>query len=336
MAFNDITDRNATSAGGLVPCEHSNKIFKMATQQSAALRFFKHVPILTQNKSFPVMTALPKSYWLTQTGTPEDDTRLIQTSDVSWANIDMNVADIAVIIPFPRRLMSDIQAGGINLTEEIIPAIAQSIAMAIDKAIFFGIEKPIVWPAHVAAGAMSAGNVTVIDTAAANGGLRTDIMNVLKMSRRDGFQLNGAIARPGFEYDLMSETDTLGRPLFIPEELQSGEALEGRLFGREISFGVDGVFPPQNPDASDIEMIMFDRTKHLVGVREELHISVHKDGVIQDLAGNIMLNLMQADSIAIKAVARIGFCTANPVTVAQPLEADRYPASILISADETP
>lgn len=338
MGYSDLIDRSTPGGGALVPPEMMQEIFKQAETMSAALRFFRKIPIRTQSKSIPIMSALPSAYWIGNDG--QDDTALIQTTELAWKNVSMEVADIGVIVPLPRRLLNDIQdpQGGFNLTQEIRPAVAAAIARKIDQAIFFGTGKPSVWPDSVLTGATNAGNVKTFGASAANGGMHSDIIALVKMVRQNGFNVNAGIGRPGFEYDLMDARDTTGQSLMTVDTLTPGNNANilGNVLGREVSFATDGVWPAQDVDAADPELILFDASKHIIGIREEINFQVSTDGVIQDGTGAIQYNLLQQDMIALRFIMRLGYAVANPVTVAQPTEGSRYPGGVLMSADETP
>lgn len=330
MAYNDIIDRSSPGGGALVPPEHSNAIIKEAENQSAALGLMRRMPILTDSKSFPVMSGLPMAYWLDPTANPQDDTALIQTTDMAWKNVTMNVAEVGVIVPFPRRLASDIAAGGINLTEEMRPSLAAALARTIDAAIFFGTNKPVVWPSAVVAAVTAAGNTVTMSKTAAQGGLHSDIISLFRKVREDGFVPTAGIARTTFEFDLMDARDTTGQPLLKTSDASLALGARANVLGRPVTFATDGVFPASTTGA-DPELILFDAQKHIIGVREEMFMTIHTEGVIQNASGVIQYNLMQQDIMAIRMLARIGYAVANPVTVAQPNEANRYPGGVLLS-----
>lgn len=331
MAYNDLTDRSNPGGGALVPPEHANAIIKEATQGSAALGLMRRVPILTSSKSFPVLSGLPMSFWLDPAATPvRNDTALFQTTEMQWKNVNMYVADLGVIAPVPRRLIGDVAAAGINVTEEIRPALAQATAVAIDQAIFFGTNKPTLWPSDIVTAATAAGNSKNIGgNAAADGGLHADLIETMRTVRADGFRINAAIARGTFEFDLMNARDTTGQPLMVQPTGALGTNM-ANVLGIPTVFETDGVFPAEGLSAP--QFVGFDRTKHLIGIREDMRITLHTEGVIQDATNAIVYNLMQQDIVAVKLSISVGFAVANPVTQAQATEASRYPGCVLKNA----
>lgn len=334
MGYNDVIDRSNPGGGALVPPEVSRAIFKEAATFSAALGLMRRMPILTNAKSFPVLNQLPLSFWLDPSASPQNDMALIQTSEMAWKNVTMNVAELGVIIPFPRRLAEDMKAGGFNLTEEVKPELAAAIGRKIDAAVFFGVDKPVVWNSDIVSAATAAGNVRTQSSTASQGGLHSDFIKLMKLVRADGFTANAGVGRATFEFDLLDARDTTGQPLYKPyDPLLSTRA---SVLGRPVQFATDGVFPAESLDGENINLIMFDPTKHIIGVREELFITVHTEGAITDADGKVVYNLMQQDMVAIRALMRVGYAAANPVTAAQSTEGNRYPAGVLKSVPADP
>src|SRR5690606_41741568 len=167
------------------------------------------------------------------------------------------------------------------------------------------------------------------------GGLHSDIIALLRKIREDGFMPSAGVARTTFEFDLLDSRDSTGQPLLKTTDANQVLGVRTNLLGRQVTFATDGVFPAATTD-SDVELILFDASKHIIGIREEMFMTVHTDAVLQNASGAIQYNLMQQDMVAIRMLMRIGYAVANPVTVAQPTEANRYPGGVLLSADETP
>jgi hypothetical protein len=67
----------------------------------------------------------------------------------------------------------------------------------------------------------------------------------------------------------------------------------------------------------------------VVGIRQDITFQIFTEGVISDSDGKIVLNLMQQDSAAIRAVMRLGWAVANPVTELNADNATRFPFGIL-------
>ena len=65
---------------------------------------------------------------------------------------------------------------------------------------------------------------------------------------------------------------------------------------------------------ADYTVILGDWTKAIVGVRQDLTYKVFTEGVISDDSGAVVLNLMQQDSVALRAVMRVAWAVADPIT----------------------
>ena len=65
----------------------------------------------------------------------------------------------------------------------------------------------------------------------------------------------------------------------------------------------------------------------LVGIRQDLTITLHPDGVITDDAGKVLFSAMQQDSTIFRAVMRVGYLLAAPPTDAALPPAERAPVA---------
>jgi hypothetical protein len=54
--------------------------------------------------------------------------------------------------------------------------------------------------------------------------------------------------------------------------------------------------------------------------------------VISNAEGQVVLNLMQQDSVALRVTMRVAFATSNPVTRLQSAEMARYPFGVVQAA----
>jgi hypothetical protein len=99
----------------------------------------------------------------------------------------------------------------------------------------------------------------------------------------------------------------------------------GTLYGEPIEFGADatGVWVDEG-----VDLIGGDWTKLVVGIRQDITYKLFTEGVISDDSGNVVLNLMQQDSAALRVVARYAFTVANPITRLN-TGASRYPFAYL-------
>jgi hypothetical protein len=71
----------------------------------------------------------------------------------------------------------------------------------------------------------------------------------------------------------------------------------------------------------------------IVGMRQDISFKIFTEGVISNGSGDVILNLMQQDSVALRAVMRMGWATARPRTRVN--GSTRYPFVTLQSAAGT-
>lgn len=344
--YNEATAR--PQGHTLITPEVSTQIIQELTQRSAALNLFRRINIRGRETSFPVLSQLPMAYWLEETTTaptasadhPNSDATLIPTTHAEWSKVTMKVADLATVIPIPRRFAADVQStSGINVTDELRPLIVEALGQKIDAAAIFGIDKPDSWPDSLVEGAIdvdrsassatyapNGNNIITIGATAEEGGLASDAISVMAVLADQGYTPNAILARSTFKFKLMNARDTTGQPLL---DINSTS-----LFGERIVFGGDGVWPADAPEG--VQLIALDTTKVMLGVRQDIEITRFDTGVINDAAGNIVFNLLQQDMIALRATMRVGFAVANPVSRAESNIAKRWPAAALVRPAETP
>ena len=134
-----------------------------------------------------------------------------------------------------------------------------------------------------------------------------------------GFAVNGFASRPGLSWKVRGLTDQTGRPIFA-------DALTGNgtfsIYGYPLDEVRNGAW-----NAEAAELVMLDWSKFVVGIRQDVTYSLFKEGVISDDTGKVVLNLMQQDSQALRAVFRVGFQVAVPLTRLATDQA--YPAGVL-------
>src|SRR5690242_16641989 len=131
-------------------------MLRRATDDSAALRLFRRVPVGRAQVRMPVLSALPVGYFV------NGDTGLKQTSEVNWTNKYLNIEEIATIVPVPDNVIADAE---VDIWDEMQPYLVEAFYRCLDAAVFFGTNAPGTWPASIAAAATAAGNVVTAGTA---------------------------------------------------------------------------------------------------------------------------------------------------------------------------
>lgn len=298
-----------TRANVPVPTQVVNEILQEAPAQSVALTQFKKARMSTKTQTQPVLSVLPEAYWV------NGDTGLKQTSHAEWKNLTMTAEELAVLVPIPNALVDDTN---IPLWEEIKPLLVEAVGKKVDLASIWGLEKPASWPTAMVPAAIAAGNVVAEGT---GGDFGVDVAALAQKVAEDGFNVNAFAGQPGLQWQLVQMRSTDGVPIY-GNPMQAGQP--GTLYG----------FPFVNVDngswqAATAKLVEFDRSKFIVGVRQDMTFDLFDQMVINDDAGKVIFNSAQQDSKVMRLVFRVGFQVANPLTRVNGTEAARYPAGVL-------
>lgn len=298
----------------LIPEPVSTQIIQELPQASFVLANGGRVNMSTRTQRQPVLDVLPHAYWVS------GDTGLKQTSAVDWANVNLIAEELAVIVPIPENYLMDAQ---VPIWNEVRPRLVEAIGRTLDAAALFGVNKPGSWPAAVAPSAVLAGNTV---TAGTGTDLAQDVAKLGEMIAQDGFTVNGFASRPGLSWFLtgLRSAGDVSIPIYQPN-LQAGSAPGGTLYGYPLREVTNGAWDP-----SQAELIAGDWTKLIIGLRQDITFKVFDQGVITNSEGEVVLNLMQQDSVALRVVMRVAYATANPVTSLNADEETRFPFGVLL------
>jgi HK97 family phage major capsid protein len=310
MPYNNLISR--TDAAGLIPEEVSRRMLADLEHDGGVLGVFTRIPVGRAQQRFPVLSALPVAYFVT------GDTGLKQTTEVNWDNKYLNIEEIAAIIPVPENVLDDVD---IDIWAEVEPLLRQAIERTLDAAVYFGTNAPGTWPTNIAAATAAAGNTVVRGTATdVEGGVATDVSNLLGLLEADGYDPDRAIARTTLKGIFRNARDANG--------VRLAEVDQNNAWGTSVRYPMRGLWPTA---ASSPEAFVLDSQRFVVGVRSDIALKVLDQAVIQDNTGAIIYNLPQQDMVAVRATFRVGWQVSNPINYDQPVEASRYPAGRLVS-----
>lgn len=311
MPYDNLTSRADVAA--TIPENVGDEITKAADELSAAMRFFRRIPMPAAQTRFPVLDALPVVYWV------GGDTGLKQTTEVAWKNKYINVEELAAILPIPDAVAEDME---FDIWDRAKTLISEAIGRQLDATIFFGDSAGgLNFPTNVAAAAVAAGNLYARGTNnAAAGGIAEDINQLLGLVEDDGFDVNGFVTSRSYRKRFRGARDTTGQKLL--------DVSTGTLDDIDLQYAMRGLWPTGNNAA---ELFAGDWDQFVLGIRRDITFEIFKEGVIQDNTGAIVYNLMQQDMSALRVTFRVGWQVANPLTREQTTEANRYPAAVLRS-----
>lgn len=306
-------------AEALMPEEAAREIIQGAVEQSAVLALGTRLPNMNrQQRRLPVLASLPTAYFLNAEADPSD-TAYKKTTNMAWANKYINAEELAVIVPIPENVLDD---SDYDIWGEVRPRVVEALGVAIDLAVFYGINAPAIWPQAIVTAATAAGNVIALGT---NGDLYDDIMaegGVISLVEEDGYMVNGHVAAMSMRAALRGLRTQDGVPIFT-RSMQENNRYE--LDGEPMLFPRNGAVDP------DQSLLISGDWKQLVyAIRKDVTTKLLTEAVIQDPAtGDIVYNLAQQDMVALRVVMRLGWQVPNPINRLQQVEAQRYPFAVL-------
>ena len=320
MSYTAMVDR--TEAGPLIPEDAANEIIKEATEKSYVLSAFKRKQMTRKQQRLPIFDRKPVAYFV------NGDTGLKQTSDVRWDNIYLNAEELAVIVPVPDILVED---AAFDIWGQLRPEITEAIGAKVDEAVFFGVDRPTLWPTGVLQGATAASQTYTIGASGVD--VFEDINRTMMLLEADGydpmsffapFRIRGVLrgqrdTQKGFLYPATGPSNTGAQ-----NAGWKGEVWNTPVFTSKMGFAGFG------PTTGNAFMFALDTDNFICAVRDDINMKVFTEGVISDDTGKVVLNLMQQDAKALRVTFRMAWAVANPVTRLQPDRAQRYPASVLL------
>lgn len=312
--YGEIVSRASSGSDPLVPEPVSTQIIEELPKQCAVLQRARKVQMSAKTQRMPVLDVLPVAYFV------NGDTGMKQTSSQKWKNVQLVAEEIATIVPIPESYLAD---ADVPVWDEVKPRMTEAIGALIDGACLFGVGRPSTWNTSIYEGATAAGNVV---TEGAGIDFAQDVTYVGEMLAKDGYSVDGFVARPGLNWRLTGlRSAGTNLPIYQPN-LQDGKP-GGNLYGYPLSEVDNGSW-----NESEAQLICGDWDDALLGMRADISFKLFTEGVISDDAGKIILNLMQQDSVAMRVTMRLAWATANPVTPLNLNDSTRYPFAVLSSA----
>lgn len=309
--YNTSISRDASN-DPLVPTPVSAEIIKDLPRASAVMNLARRAPMSSKTTRQPALSVLPEAYFV------NGDTGMKQTSAADWENVTLVAEELAVIVPIPEAYLDDAQ---IPVWDEVRPLIVEAFGRKLDLACLFNASKPSTWSEAIVNGAVAHSNTVVAGSGA---DLADDIAALGQKLAEDGVGLTGFAAAPALGWRLRRLRSDDNVPIYQP--LAAG-GTTGTLYGYPLPEIANGGWYP-----TVASVIAGDWSKAILGVRQDITFKMFTEGVISDDSGNVILNLMQQDSVALRAVARFAWAVANPVNPVNSDSATRYPFAVLTPA----
>lgn len=311
--YNSLISR--TEAAALIPEEFSHAIEQGLPARSAALNTFRRVSMSRAQQRMPALSALPTAYWVDGSS----DTGLKQTSEINWANKYLDVRELAVIIPIPQAVVDDVD---FDIWGEATPRLIEAFGSALDAACLMNVNNPFpqAYQAGIVRQAFDAGNYITEGTGV---DFADDVSKAFGKVEDDGYDVNAIYARRKVRAHLRGlRAATTNVPIY--QEVANGSP--ATLYGEPITW------VSNDPWVNNYELIVGDRNAAILGVRQDFSFQIFTEGVITDGSNAVVLNLMQQDAIAMRAVGRFAFAVANPVNRENGTDATRFPFAVVVNA----
>lgn len=288
-----------TAAAALFEELVAPNVVEQATRSSVALRTFPTIPMGNKTTRIPVLAALPTASFLNadQDAKPE--------SAVSWDNKLLTAEEIAVIVPISETVLAD---STINVTESVTRLIGQEFGRVLDAACFFGTGAPATYPTG---GLFGIAN-TATQTVEATDDPAVDLNQLLAILEALQFDPSNVYAGRTYKAALRGQTTASGVPVYLPGD---GAGNFGSVYGVPLAY-------PLGWDGGSADALAIDRMGVMIGLRQDVTIKILEEATLTNFG-----NLAEKDSIAVRAVMRVGFQVANPVVIEA--GAQKYPVAAL-------
>lgn len=279
-------DINRTTSGVNLPVAVSNEIWGAAVEESAVMRLARRINLPGSGVSIPIITGDAAADWV-------DETDEKPVSRATLSNKTITPYKLAVIEPFSNEFRRDLPA----LYRELARRLPFALAKKFDSTVF-----------GLAAGAPGS-NFDTLGAATSvgiSGNTYGGLVAAYTAVSTGGGVLNGWALAPQGTGVLLGETDTTGRPLFLPDAVGSGAVPQ--LLGAPV-IPTRGVYlaDADGAGAGTAAQLGYagDWTSAVYGTVEGISVSVSDQATLND--GGTSLNLWQRNMFAIRAEIEVGF-----------------------------
>jgi len=216
-----VADIDRTDAAGILSDQEFSEILKDAVKTSAALATFRTVRMSTKVGKMPVLTALPVASWVS------GDSGRKSTTQMTWEKKDITAEELAAIVAIPDALIDD---SNVPIWPEVRPQLAAAIGVALDEAVFFGVNAPASFDDSLFEGADAAGQTVAEGTGV---DLADDVNETWGVVEDLGLDVNVQYASRKIRRRLRGLRDENNQPIYL-ETLRGDQNTResGPLVGR--------------------------------------------------------------------------------------------------------
>lgn len=310
----------------LMPEEYQREIIQSIAEMSSVMSLAYRAPNMArEQRRLPCLSVLPTAYFTNPGPGDVGDLGWKKTSRMMWENKWLDAEELNVIIAIPESVLDD---SDYDIWAEVKPKLLEAYGLAFDQAVFYGINKPAVWPDGLVTSCQAAGNVVILNTSTND--IYDDILGengVISKIELDGFMPNGHLSAMTLKGKLRGLRANDGIPIFKP---LNKDGVQGKsvyqLDGEPMYFPRNGSVIP-----SRSLMISGDWKQLIYAMRKDITWKILTEAVIQDpTTGEIVYNLAQQNMIGLRSCMRIAWQVPNPINRLNQDEDSRWPFACLI------
>lgn len=277
----------ATDYANLIPSNVAAELIRGTIEQSAALRLGRVIRVPAGVTSIPVIAVMPQAGFVAAHGGRKPSTV------IEWSSEQITPEELGCVVAIPDDFIED---NTFPVWEEVRPLLEQSLGMAFDDAVLWGIGAPASFPTggvEAVAGAPVTG-ATILEA----------VSTAMSQVEMTGLLPNGHVAGPRARPGLRLLEDSAGR-LVYAQALTEGAP--DQLFGLPIRY-------TQAFDAGTAaELLTGDWTKLVIGIRTDIRFELSNEGVLTDGAGAVTVSAFEQDMTLMRCYMRAGAAIGIPV-----------------------
>jgi HK97 family phage major capsid protein len=259
------------------------------------------VPMGTKVRNMPIATALPTAGWVTESVTTSSGTK--PTSKIRWENRQLVAEEVAVILPIHENVVAD-------ATEDVLLPMAQmggqALAVKLDRAVLFGLEKPSSWTSPgLLPAAIAAGQTTQVSVTPGEDDLWGSFNLAAGELAEDGHDPGRAFAPRGIGFRMRNLRNADGSVLLTNVGTDD-------INGIPTSWvqAADGDGPTW--DRSLAEAILIDPSRFVMGLRSDIKVKILTEATIT--VGGESINLAEKDMLGLRLTARYAYVLGTGIT----------------------
>jgi len=312
--YGDDNFTNRGRAEAITPEETAiTGIIDGTRKASVAMQLMRRLPnMTTKTGKMSVLDLLPIADFV------DGDAGMKITTKMAWAKKQIVVGEIAAIIPIAQAVLDD---AAYDIWGQARPALIEAFGRVFDNQVFNGgnPKAPTEWPQGLIPQAIAANQAI---TAGTGTDTLADLNSVFALLEDNEYDITGLAAQRTLRGNLRNLRDNNNAFLFANPT--SGN--DNNPFGIPIHFVGRGTW-----DKGQAIAVAGDWENAVYSIRQDMTFEVFRTGVISDDEGRVIINLLQQDMVALRAVIRLGWQVVNPIDIDR--ERSAFPFAVLRSSN---